>query len=115
MLSQGIALEFKKRFGGVEEMRALGLHIGDVGALRRGERFVFALVTKERSSGSYPTMASMRQALMSLRERMRRDGVTIVAAPRLGCGLDRLNWPEVRALIREVFDGSGTTFVVYSL
>lgn len=116
VFAQGIALLFRNRFGGVDEMHRMNLRIGDVGALRRGERSIYALVTKERSAGSYPTLASMRQALVALRDRMARDGVTTVAAPRIGCGLDRLSWNDVRPIIEDVFGGArGVEFIVYAL
>ena len=58
----------------------------------------------------------MRAALESLRTRVRADGVTARAMPRIGCGLDGMVWEEVRALICEVFAGSsGLTITVFAL
>ena len=102
--------------GGLDELRSCGARVGEVHTLRRGDRCVFYLVTKPRSSGTYPTVASMRAALESLRTRVRADGVTALAMPRIGCGLDGMVWEGVRALIREVFAGSsGLTITVYAL
>jgi hypothetical protein len=112
--TQGIAKEFRERFGGIEEMRLQGVPIGGVAALRRGERRVYALVTKERSSGSYPTLDSLRAAVRALRARCARDGVTRLAMPRLGCGLDKLQWSDVRALLETEFQGSGVRVTVYT-
>ena len=42
-------------------------------------------------------------------------GVTSLAMPRIGCGLDRLRWHEVRAVLKEVFRGSDVAVTVYSL
>lgn len=109
----GIAKTFKERFGGIEEMRAQAPRVGGVVALRRGRRYVYALVTKERSSGTYPTLGSLRACLKALRERMQADGVTHVAVPRLGCGLDRLAWPDVRAALLDVFAGCSVRITVY--
>ena len=33
----------------------------------------------------------------------REYGITKVAMPRIGCGLDRLNWDDVRPMIEEIF------------
>ena len=114
-LGRGIAVAFKERFGGVDDMRAQDVSVGGCAALRRGRRFVYALVTKPRSSGTYPTMASLRASVQALKTRMARDGVTRLAVPRLGCGLDKLEWPAVSALLREVFADTDVSITVYSL
>jgi hypothetical protein len=112
---QGIAKEFRERYGGIDAMRAQSVPVGGVAALRvTSDRWVYALVTKERSSGTYPTMASLRASLTALRARMQRDGVTRLAVPRLGCGLDKLAWPDVRALIADVFSHTDAAITVYT-
>ena len=113
--AQGIAREFRDRFGGIDEMRLQHVPMGGVATLHHDERFVYALVTKERSSGDYPTLVSLRASLMALRARVAADGVTRLAAPRLGCGLDKLQWPAVRALLADVFAGSGVRFTIFTL
>lgn len=89
--------------------------MGEVYTLRRGERFIYNMVTKPRSSGTYPTLATMRAALESLRTRVRADGVTQLAMPRIGCGLDGLVWEEVRGIIRDVFMDSTVVISVFAL
>jgi hypothetical protein len=114
-LGRGIATVFKERFGGVEDMRAQGVRVGGVATLLRGRRFVYALVTKTTSSRCWPTLAALRDSLQALKRRMASDGVTRLAVPRLGCGLDKLEWPAVRALLREVFADTDVSITVYSL
>jgi hypothetical protein len=112
---QGIAKEFRELYGGIDAMRAQSVPVGGVAALPRDGRWVYALVTKERSAGTYPTLASLRASLTALRARMQRDGVKHLAVPRLGCGLDKLAWPDVRALIADVFQQTDATITVYTL
>ena len=114
-LGRGIAVAFKERFGGVDDMRAQDVGVGGVATLRRGRRFVYALVTKPRSSGTLPTLATLRASLLALKRSMARDGVTRLAIPRLGCGLDKLEWPAVRAMLREVFADTDVTITGFSL
>ena len=38
-----------------------------------------------------------------------------VAMPRIGCGLDRQDWTEVKKLIEEVFDDADIEILVCSL
>lgn len=65
---------------------------------------VFHLITK----GKYfdkPTYATLRQSLESLRESCSPiyHNVKKIAMPKIGCGLDRLDWNRVRIIIQEVF------------
>jgi hypothetical protein len=114
-LGRGIATAFKEKFGGVDDMRAQRVGTGGVASLRRGRRVVYALVTKATSSRCRPTMAALRDSLQALKRRMAADGVTQLAIPRLGCGLDKLEWPAVRALLREVFADTDVSITVYTL
>lgn len=39
----------------------------------------------------------------------------ILAIPKLGCGLDRLNWERVASIIREIFFDMDINIFVYYL
>ena len=43
------------------------------------------------------------------------NGVKKLAIPRLGCGLDKLNWSAVSKLIEDIFSESGIEITVYYL
>ena len=103
-LGKGIAKIFRDKFGGIDEMRRQSVKTGGVAVLRRpgGNAFVFSLVTKEKF-WQKPTYDSLRMSLKSMREHMRANDVQEVAMPRIGCGLDGLQWNSVRKVIDEVF------------
>ena len=42
-------------------------------------------------------------------------GVSTIAIPKIGCGLDQMNWQEVVKLLRDVFAYSDIHVVVYTL
>ena len=42
-------------------------------------------------------------------------GVSTIAIPNIGCGLDQLNWQDVVKLLRDIFAYSDIQIVVYSL
>lgn len=42
------------------------------------------------------------------------NGVTKLAIPRIGCGLDGLIWDKVKAQITEVFEKESVEIVVYN-
>ena len=69
------------------------------------------LVTKERYWGK-PTYQSMEAALQALKRLCRQEGIEGLAMPCIGCGLDRLAWGKVSAMIREVFSDTACDILV---
>ena len=43
------------------------------------------------------------------------NGVSTIAIPKFGCGLDQLNWQEVVKLLRDIFAYADVQLVVYTL
>ena len=43
------------------------------------------------------------------------NGVSTIAVPKLGCGLDQMNWQEVVKLLRDIFAYADVQIVVYTL
>ena len=101
-MGAGIAVAFKEKFGGLEELRRQRINVGGVGVLRRDGRYIYYLVTKERYSDK-PSLKSLEASLVALRERITADGVQRLAMPKLGCGLDGLSWNLVQELVSSVF------------
>lgn len=107
-MGKGIALEFRKRFGGLEELHAQNPKIGSVLRLKtpRWEGGpLYYLVTKKLYKHK-PTLAALQWTLERLRERCEEDKVEELAVPMLGCGLDRLSWDIVKTSIEQAFEGS---------
>lgn len=72
---------------------------------------VFNLVTKDRYFHK-PTLDTMRAALTEMCEYAVEMGVTKIAMPKIGCGLDRLNWEEVSAMLQEIFEDTDVEILV---
>ncbi|BFF99160.1 uncharacterized protein DMAD_07126 [Drosophila madeirensis] len=98
----GINLQFRCKFGQMDELKRQHRHTGNVAVLEQGGRFIYNLVTKERSHEKC-TYTALYYALLAMREHMRENNVTKLAIPRLGCGIDRLDWLRVRSLLELVF------------
>ena len=103
-LGAGIAKKFAAL--GVRDAlkKEYGRYIGESGACLdtyatkwHGE---YNLVTKKRYFDK-PTLLSLKQALNHMKTYV--DNGDKIAMPKIGCGLDRLNWQEVEQIIREVF------------
>lgn len=60
----------------------------------------YNLVTK-KNYWHKPKLEALHEALLSLKRHPNANGK--LAMPKIGCGLDNLNWQDVEQLIREVF------------
>lgn len=72
---------------------------------------VFNLVTKDKVWHK-PTYDSVRDSLEMMREYMDFIGATKLAMPMISCGLDRLQWPQVKSIIEDVFSDTNVDIVV---
>ena len=64
---------------------------------------VFNLVTKARHFHK-PTYDSLSETLLDMKEQIEEGDITKLAMPLIGCGLDRLEWDEVREMIEYIFE-----------
>ena len=81
-MGAGIAVQFKRRFGRVAELRAQGVRTGGVAHLLCEDGcWVYYLVTKVKYSHK-PTLASLRQSLLAMAQHMATHGVVRLALPR---------------------------------
>ena len=71
-------------------------------------------VTKERYFHK-PTMDTLQKSLEALYSHTMANGVKKLAIPRLGCGLDKLQWDKVSKLIEDIFSQSDIEITVYYL
>ena len=123
-LGAGIAKEFDKRFNCRKRLFDLdvgGVDNWDVGehgiciAIRAIEPpTIFNLVTK-RNYWDKPTLETIKNSLKEMKIFCKILDITKIAMPRIGCGLDKQNWHDVKALIEEVFGDTDVEIVVCSL
>ncbi len=112
-LGAGIAAEFSKRFDMRNVLRKslpfyLEHFINDnvIGDCIRVGR-VFNLVTK-KNYWNKPSYESLMIALSKLKD----SGVTKLAIPKIGCGIDGLDWDKVYNVICSVFDNTDIEILV---
>lgn len=82
--------------------------------LERDDRFIYYLITKK---GVYdtPSYASLRSSLCAMRDHCVCHSVRRLAMPRIGCGLDNLQWSRVLEEIQDVFKATDVAITVYTL
>ncbi|XP_060534501.1 filaggrin-like isoform X2 [Cylas formicarius] len=110
-MGSGIAVQFKRDFKCQAELLQQKAKQGGLAVLESEGRHIYYLVTKRLSTGK-PTNYTMWQSLRKLRDHMVEHGVQKVAVPRLGCGLDRLEWVQVKSMIQHVFETTDVEVLV---
>lgn len=60
-------------------------------------------------------MRSLESSLIAMRNICVEEKVQHLAMPRIGCGLDRLDWRRVSELIQQVFLDTDLTITIYSI
>ena len=108
-MGAGIAVEFQSRFRLREAVKAACPKLGDAILVNR----VFNLITKKVYHGK-PHLDTVAQCLHDMAQQCLRMNVVSLAMPLIGCGLDGLNWPDVRRLIEEEFDRTCTDITITS-
>lgn len=124
-LGAGIAKEFNKRFRTRDDLffTACGNMIESWD--EKGENnmpqgccivthqnpVVFNLVTK-RNYWDKPTLKSIEEALEDMRFCGYLFGKDKIAMPRIGCGLDKQKWSDVKPLIEKVFGDTDFEIVI---
>lgn len=73
--------------------------IGDVILIQSTNKCILNMVTKNRYFEK-PTLKTMSAGLQTLNSMCAAHNIKSLAMPLIGCGLDRLSWNDVRALIK---------------
>lgn len=112
-LGAGIAKQFDEKY----DMRTKLLNrcIGGrylVGTTRLIDR-TFNLITKTRY-WEKPTYDDFVKCIYSLKELIIKHHISNLAIPRLGCGLDQLDWNVVKTIIEYAFVDVDVNIYVYS-
>lgn len=105
-LGKGIALTFRERYGRVAELVASHCPVGGCVPLSadpaNNQPLIYNLVTKQYYYGK-PTLKTLKSSLEAMKRHALANGITTICMPRIGCGLDRLNWNDVEAMLVDMF------------
>jgi len=111
----GIAKSFRMRYGRIAELKAQNKGVGEVAYfLNSPGEYVFTLITKERYFDK-PTYENLNKCLIELARICKQLGVKTLCIPRLGCGLDGLDWNAVKRVIFMAADWGGLEMTVYTM
>lgn len=102
---------FRQMFKRVDILLNQGQKTGGLAVLQDKDRFIYYLVTKQNSSGK-PTLRTLFASLLKMRQHIEQNKVKKLAMPRIGCGLDRLEWSEVKPMLEYIFQDVDVKIVV---
>ena len=111
-MSKGIASVFKQKFSKIDKLLKFNPLIGKCNDLDDNQRKIFYLVTKQNFYDK-PIDSDLESSLKDLRKLCERLKVTMLAIPKIGCELYKLDWDIVAQIIYTVFKTSTTQITVY--
>jgi O-acetyl-ADP-ribose deacetylase (regulator of RNase III) len=113
LMTKGVAVEFRERFGNVNYLLAQNKSAGQVATLPVNESYVFYLVTKALTKGDRPTLSNFKRSVEELAHLCTTLGVKTLCMPQIGAGLDRLPWGTCKRIIVEAFQGVTTNVLIF--
>ena len=108
-MGAGIAVPMCQKFSLRTQLRASGESLDYPTCVLIGR--VFNLITK-KISASKPTYDSLREALKKMHGIVVEKDIKKIAMPKIGCGLDRLQWGLVSEIIKKVFEDTDVEILV---
>jgi len=112
-MGSGIAVNFRQTFKNVGDLLDQGARVGHIAVLEHEGRYIYYLVTKKYSTDK-PRFEDLVSSLQKMRDHCAEHEVKNLAMPRIGCGLDRLEWREVKPKIEELFSGLDISITIYN-
>lgn len=100
-MGAGIALPMQNRFNIRETIMTRPMNLAHPTVILTGN--VFNLITKEKYYDK-PTYDNLFGALTKMKNVAKYFGITKIAMPRIGCGLDGLDWNMVRDYLNDNFN-----------
>lgn len=121
-MGAGVAKEFAKR-GVKDELKTSVFAVTHCESERVGKckvtfatdwRAEFNLITKQKY-WQKPTYNTLRMALNDMKSNRLPHNKLKFAMPRIGCGLDKLQWDKVKQIIEEVFADTDVHILVCAI
>lgn len=107
-MDEGIAKKFKKEFKGLQTFCKFTVNFSNLSHpcvatyMNKNDEIVFNLITKNKYWNK-PTYESIEICIEDMAEKCRQGNIKYLALPKIGCGLDRLQWGKVREIIKDKF------------
>lgn len=111
-MSQEIALEFRRKFGQIENLTSQNKEVTEIASIQHNDQNILYITTKNHHQEK-PTYDTFYQAIKNLRTFCEENQIERLALPKIGSGHDQLNWDQVRTILRYVFKKSKIKLIIY--
>lgn len=116
-MGKGIALDFQIRFPEMykeykRRCKEGEFNLGDIYVYYQHPYTVYNLASQQ-SWKSVANLAAIRESLEKMIKHAQKNGVNRIGLPRIGAGLGRLPWNEVKQAIIDVCEPSNVEIVVF--
>ena len=105
---------YKELFGSPDHLQGQGKQVGQIAILSLEKRFVYHMITKQ-TFWEKPTYEALNQCLLEVKSHAVKNQVKQINMPKVGCGLDRLNWIIVRRIIERIFGDTDIHIIICTL
>lgn len=110
-MGMGIAVQFNKYFDMKTKLEDYSIN----NHIKVGEAIlidnVFNLITKERYFDK-PTYETLAESLYSMKKICLNKNIKLIYCPKIGCGLDKLEFDKVQSLIKIIFEDTYIEIIV---
>lgn len=120
-MGKGIAKTFDRKYPKLKSSLILYLKSNKmsykpttIGYRVNDDRVVYNLITKPYYYDK-PTYESLRETLLKLKEMLLKTDDRKIAMPKIGCGLDKLNWEQVELILKEIFNDMDIEILICEL
>ena len=112
-MSAGIAVDFVNKFGSRKELEQQKAEIGECAILKRDNKFIYYLITKPISKKPPKTYDGLIKSLEFMKQHAINNNVREISMPKIGAGLDRLEWDKVENILKDTFKDTCISITVY--
>jgi len=115
-MGAGIARQFRKLYPDMASYcLAQKPKVGSAVKYQANNRTIFNLVTKNRYYQK-PTYHALEKSLAHMKSQiLSSQGITKLAMPLIGCGLDKLVWSKVAQIIKDTFKDTNIEILICRL
>ena len=87
-MGKGIAVNFKNRFGQIDELIRQHKSVGECAVIKSGNRYIYYLVTKTKYYFK-PTYDDLENSVIDMKKHIVANGINKLSIPLIGCVLDK--------------------------
>ena len=118
-LGKGIAKIFKEKFPILKNKTELISEYKKQNAKYflpiKNENIVIGNLITKKFYYEKPTYDSLTDSLVELKKYIVENNFERILMPKIGCGLDKLEWKNVKKIVEEVFEGTNIEIKVFYL